>query len=429
MSTSRLYGRKKNRAIVSALWATFMKGGGAVSWLLMSVMVTRSLGAEEAGYYFLGVAIVTFLAVICRVGGETALIRFVGAHAAAGEWGAANEILKKYMIMVTAVAGIVATIVWSASPWIAATIFKKTELAPVLKAIAPGIVGLSLCFLLSSAFQAIHLVTLSVFAQSIGLALGVALISSHYSSSAQIAAGYSYISLLVLGASLLFWSLSRPAEYGEVSYRYILKAGIPLWIVAVVTAIQQWGGQFAAGVFSSSSDLAIFSVAQRMAVSISILLVSVNMVIAPRIAALFYKKQRDELRSLVSKAVTLITIVVAPIFIALMAGADWMMSVFGSEFERGANILRILAIGQFVSAISGPVGYLLTMSGHERDSRNIALITGPLSLLLAFSLTATFSITGAAVAASVSVASQNLIANYYVRKRLGFLVFPFYRAR
>ena len=52
------------------------------------------------------------------------------------------------------------------------------------------------------------------------------------------------------------------------------------------------------------------------------------------------------------------------------------MSIFGKGFIGGIWLLRILAIGQFINAVTGSVGYILTMSGHEKDIRNIAILNG-----------------------------------------------------
>ncbi len=41
-------------------------------------------------------------------------------------------------------------------------------------------------------------------------------------------------------------------------------------------------------------------------------------------------------------------------------------------------MLRVLAMGQFVNVLTGTVAKLLSMTGHERDLRKLALFGGPL---------------------------------------------------
>jgi O-antigen/teichoic acid export membrane protein len=92
---------------------------------------------------------------------------------------------------------------------------------------------------------------------------------------------------------------------------------------------------------------------------------------------------------------------------------SFLMSLFGEEFSEGAVLLQILAVGQFINGITGSVGFLLMMSGHERDMRNVTLISG-------FFLTAQFGIIGVATGTAIAVATQNLLAVYFVKKQLGF---------
>jgi O-antigen/teichoic acid export membrane protein len=116
------------------------------------------------------------------------------------------------------------------------------------------------------------------------------------------------------------------------------------------------------------------------------------------------------------------TLIALPIVILVCAFPSFIMSAFGKGFtdQAGIWILCILSIGQFINVITGSVQYLLMMSGHERDIRNITIINGIFALLLAIILTPFYGAVGAAVATSVAVASQNLMAVGMVKKRLGF---------
>ena len=67
------------------------------------------------------------------------------------------------------------------------------------------------------------------------------------------------------------------------------------------------------------------------------------------------------------------------------------------------------------------------MTGHERDMRNVVLFSGPLALLLQFVLTPIYGALGAAIATAIALASQNLLAVYMVKKRLGFNTLNLFR--
>ena len=96
------------------------------------------------------------------------------------------------------------------------------------------------------------------------------------------------------------------------------------------------------------------------------------------------------------------------------------MGLFGEQYKQGANLLRILVIGQFINVITGSVGFLLNMTGFEKDMRNIVFLSGAIALLLNFILIPIYGVTGAAIATSIAIALQSLFAVYMVRRRLGF---------
>jgi O-antigen/teichoic acid export membrane protein len=59
------------------------------------------------------------------------------------------------------------------------------------------------------------------------------------------------------------------------------------------------------------------------------------------------------------------------------------------------------------------------MTDHKKEMRNIMIFSGVLALVLLNFLAPLYGAYGAALATSFSLASQNLIAVYFVKKRLG----------
>ena len=182
----------------------------------------------------------------------------------------------------------------------------------------------------------------------------------------------------------------------------------------------QWSGQFMAGAYVSSEALAQLAVAQRTAMLSSFILIAVNLVVAPRFAKLYRDNDMAQLERLAIKSVKLISLFALPVIGVMLVFPSFLMSLFGSEFKEGAILLQILAVGQFINAMTGSVGFLLIMTGHERDLRNITLMSGSLTLFLTWFLTTQFNIIGAAIGTAIAVATQNLLAVYFVKKRLGF---------
>ena len=188
----------------------------------------------------------------------------------------------------------------------------------------------------------------------------------------------------------------------------------------LMSQLTQWSGQFIAGVYVPSEEVAQLAVAQRTAMLTSFILMAVNLVVAPRFAALYKQGNMEGLERLALMSVKLMVLFAIPIVAVMMFFPSFLMKLFGEGFAEGGHLLQILAVGQFVNVVTGSVGYLLSMSGHEKDLRNTVLISGPLAIIAAVALTPLWGATGSAIATALAVATQNLVAVFWVRKRLGF---------
>ena len=105
-----------------------------------------------------------------------------------------------------------------------------------------------------------------------------------------------------------------------------------------------------------------------------------------------------------------------------------MLSWFGDDYGDAWPILIILGLGQFLNILPGSVADLLSMSGHERDLRNVVLMSGSIAIIAAFVLTAYFGVTGAALSTVIAIIVHNLYAAQKIKHRLGFNILYFWRS-
>ena len=84
----------------------------------------------------------------------------------------------------------------------------------------------------------------------------------------------------------------------------------------------------------------------------------------------------------------------------------------------------VLTIGQFVNAATGPVGYLLNMSGFHRIEGRIAVAGAVMTVGLCFALIPVWGLLGAAAANAIATAACNLLRVYFAKSRLGILMLP-----
>jgi O-antigen/teichoic acid export membrane protein len=108
-----------------------------------------------------------------------------------------------------------------------------------------------------------------------------------------------------------------------------------------------------------------------------------------------------------------------PVFLVLVVAPRFVMGIFGSDFSTGGVTLQILAIGQFFNVVSGSVGILLMMSGHEREYRNAQIATAAVAVTINALLIPKYGAIGAAIGAASALVVQNVLFGHFVWRRLG----------
>jgi O-antigen/teichoic acid export membrane protein len=181
-----------------------------------------------------------------------------------------------------------------------------------------------------------------------------------------------------------------------------------------------YSGVLVAGSFVAADELAYLVVAQRTAGLVSFVLMIVNMVVAPRYSRLWHEGDVRAVRRLAKISTRAMLALALPVVVVMSVFSDFIMSIFGEGFAQAAPLLVIIAVGQLINVSTGSVGFLLNMTGHERDMRNVTLFSGPLTIICAVWFTASWGVLGAAYATALGLSLQNLGALWMVKRRLGF---------
>ena len=426
---SRMYQRlitfaekKENKELlVHSLLGLSLRMVGAVGTFIMNVVVARYLGATQAGYFFLAITVCTIIVAIGRIGADQSVLRFVSIYSEKKEWDKVNGAINKMMQWSLITSVILTTIVCFFSKSISIHFFHKAQLEWPLFWIGLSIPLFASFNLFSMALQGLRKVILSVII-SRGLPFLLIILALIFApqDGATISILYFISSILTFITARYLWKRQVPFAKGNFDASVLWSNCAPLWIVAIMEQLQTWGGQFVAGIYNTPAELAQLAVARNMTVLLTFILNGVSYASAPRFASLYSEGKSQELKKYAQHTTHLMTLLALPTVLFIWFFPGFIMSLFGKEFTEGIWLLRILAIGQFINVITGSVSYLLSMSGHGKDLRNITIINGILAVVLAFILNPTFGAIGSAIATAIAIASSNLMAVGFVKKRLGF---------
>lgn len=233
-------------------------------------------------------------------------------------------------------------------------------------------------------------------------------------------------SIVFLLCLYLNYKISIATFTSKMNFIQVVTKSFPFFIFTFNGQMQIWFGQLCLGLFTLSSAVANFAISLRVSLLLSFILVAINIVIAPKIAYYVKNNEYIHLQRLIKNSNKIIYIVSLPIFIVFCFNAELIIGLFGSQYSENLVVIYILLFGQLVNVLTGSVGYLLSMSGFERDLQFISLFSLSILVLLSLILVPLFSEVGAAISTCTAIILQNTISSYYVKKRLGINVFSLF---
>jgi O-antigen/teichoic acid export membrane protein len=227
---------------------------------------------------------------------------------------------------------------------------------------------------------------------------------------------------------LAVWTVRLPGIWqteGAFDTRRLFRTSIPVLMVTSMNLVMGWTDILVLGIWGENSEVGIYGICMRIALLSTVVLAAINVVIAPRFAALHAAGSVDALRRLAQHSAFWTLAVAAPGVLFLLLAPDLILWLFGPQFQQGITVLRILALGQLVNVATGPVGTLLLMTGHEKMIRNIIAVSATLNLLGNLSLVPFWGAVGAAASTAFSLAFMNVLSLIIVRKKLSINILDY----
>lgn len=101
----------------------------------------------------------------------------------------------------------------------------------------------------------------------------------------------------------------------------------------------------------------------------------------------------------------------------------YILSLFGADFVAGYPTMLVVLAGLVLRAATGPVEFLLNVTGHHRDTMRVYALAALASIGLNLILIPAFGIVGAAMATYIAMLGGNAYLYVLVKKRLGVSAF------
>jgi len=421
------------RMLVSASATAVLQGVSNVMGFALSVLLARFLGSGDYGRYALAFAWSNFLMIPAILGLDRFLVRGIAVCEVQETWSLARGLLRRanQLVLLTsstiAVCGIIVAAAWL-SPSFRGPFAVAMLLIPIT----------TLTLLRQGAMQAFGRVVRGQLPEFLirPLLIIVGVVALKFLTPGALtpvtALGANLAGVTVaciVGAVLLRQAL--PAVLRAVRPEFItgewLRASLPMMLISGVWMANGYVAILAVGTLDGSRAAGVYSVVQKGAELIVVLLYATNMPLAPAIARMHARGDRDGLEHTTERMARATLVVSVPIAAAFIAFPGIYLSLFGTGFRTGSTALMIVAVGQLINAAAGPSGNVLMMTSHERVAvRGVA--AGLLAnIVLAIVLVPPFGVTGGAIAFTSSLVLWNVVLVVLARRLVGVNVTAFRR--
>ena len=229
-------------------------------------------------------------------------------------------------------------------------------------------------------------------------------------------AGFFILSMISSTHVLLSFKKEPYAQNNPLSYttKEILKVSSPMAVSAMAYFVMQSIDVIILAIYEGFDKLAYYSVSVKLATLIALALLSVNIVVAPKIAELYEKKKKKEMQTIIKKSTRIIFIISVITLLFLVLFSEFILGLFGQNYLVAKQALIILIFGQFFNSISGPGAIYLNMTKRQGVLNRILLTGLIINIALNFYLIPNYGISGAAIATLISFVFWNIIIILYI---------------
>ena len=176
------------------------------------------------------------------------------------------------------------------------------------------------------------------------------------------------------------------------------------------------------GSLHASKDVALYAVASKISGLLTFFLVSVNTVVAPLISEYYHGGKRAELIKIIDISSKIIILTTASAAFVLIFFAQYVLLIFGDEYVYAKDVLVVLCVGHCINALTGPVSYIMSMTGYQNYVVKILAVSCVINIILNWILINEYGIIGAAYATAIATIFWNLSMYLVVLKKLNINV-------
>jgi O-antigen/teichoic acid export membrane protein len=227
---------------------------------------------------------------------------------------------------------------------------------------------------------------------------------------------------VVIGLIVVF--IKKPLiEYPLTTTKEILNKSIPMMMSGIFLVLLNWTDILMLARFETESQIGIYNVAFKVGYLALFFVVSMNVVIMPKVSELYHQNNHIDIKKVINKATQVVILLTVPLAIVIICFSKFILSFFGEGFIAGGTTLILITLGALFNAITGNVDQILNMTNNQKLVRNIFIIGFIINIILNLALIPNYGIVGAAASSLITNVIINSIFVIIIKKKLGFYTF------
>jgi len=417
----------------------FLRFGGLAIGYLLTLIIAHLFGADGLGEYILAITILRLFTLLAKVGLDVTSIRFIASFASQKKWRRIFS-FRKQVLLILSVSSILSSLLMY---------FLAIPISDLIHT-NYRYIQLNAFFVLPMAFFMVNYESLRglkriaefsfFYRVSQGLFSIISIIILYQFCNSSEIPVYAYLISVLIVSILSFFSFTywlRKISDGEdkaisevKSYSNLLKVSIPLMFAQSVQFVMSWTDKLMLGSMATLEEVGIYHTAFKLSMFAAVALMSINSIASPKFAEMFANNDMIGLKKIVRQSTKMIFWTSVPLVVVFFMFPEFLLGLFGKEFEVGVTAFIFLSCGKLFSSFSGSVGNILQMTGNQNILAKILLFAAILNIVLNLYLIPKYGINGAALASMISIIVWNSGMILAVKKKLGFYTFyiPFMKS-
>ena len=406
--------RRSTRSVAIGLVGAAVNG--AFGFVLTTIIV-RTFGAAGSGALFSVIGLVTIAGAVCCLGADTGLMWALPRRPTES-----GRLLSVALLPTLALSLVIGLIGLAEAGPIGRMLLDDPSATALIRLASVGVPVVVVSTVLLAAVRATRSVGAYVAVQFVFVPVARPLLMiGAVALGGGVLLGFAgwllpFAVAAVLALLLVAQPLARPAPS---HWRAFWTFALPRAASVAIDASSMWVGVLLTGALATQAEAGVFAAVGRYALAGLLIMQGLRVAIAPQLSRLLGAGRQAEAAQVYRRTTLCIVVLSWPAYLVLAVFAPAFLALFGAQFRGGATPLAVLAVAMLVNVGVGLVQTVLLMSGNSRGHLQATLAGLAVNVVAAVVLTPGHGALGAAIAWSLGIVCENVLAALFARRTLG----------